>query len=98
MLNDFPNDMLHSRPLQAIFLALFENYESIYAVDVLTSAYHCYYESEVFHELRIERSGADFFADLHENVERVISPADREYVHKTLEKDTVLEELSRNNE
>ena len=90
--------MIHSGPLEAILLALFENYESIYDVDALTFAYHCYYESEAFHELRIERSGEDFFADLHENVEKAIYPADWEYVHKTHEKDTMLEELSRKKE
>ena len=97
-MNNLSNDMLHSRPLEAILLAVFENYESIYDVDALTFAYHCYYESDVFHELRIKRSGEDFFADLHENAERVIYPADLEYVHKTLEKDIMLKELSCKNE
>ena len=94
---DLPN-IIPSESLEAILLALFENYESIYDVDALTFAYRCYHESEAFHELRLERSGEDFFSDLHRNVERAIYPADREYVHKTHEKETMLQELSRNKE
>jgi len=94
-MNDLPNeDILLGKPLEAILLALFDNYESIYAVDALTSAYRCYHESEVFNELQIERSGEDFFADVHKNAERAIYPADLEYVRKTHEKGTMLEALS----
>ncbi len=98
MMNELPNTIFHARPMEAILMALFENYESIYAVDATTFAYHCYHESEVFHELRIERSGEDFFADLHKNADRVIYSADLEYVHQTHEKDTILRELSRQKE
>lgn len=94
MMNNQQNDTAPAGSREAILLALFENYESIYDVDALTSVYHCYHESEAFHELRIQTSGKDFFADLHENVERAIYPADREFVHKTHEKDTMIKELS----
>ena len=40
--------------------ALFENYESVYGIDVNTSAYQCYHESASFQELQIDSSGEDF--------------------------------------
>ncbi|MBQ1501198.1 MAG: hypothetical protein IIZ45_01090, partial [Firmicutes bacterium] len=57
--------------------ALFENYESVYGIDVNTSAYQCYHESASFQELQIDSSGEDFFAALADNIVRSIYPEDQ---------------------
>ena len=58
--------------------ALFEGYESIYAIDLETSEYRVYYESESYHKLELARRGDDFFESLLKTVSRVIAPKDRE--------------------
>jgi len=92
-LNDLQNDVMNSRSLDAILLALFENYESIYDVNAATGAYHCYHESEVFQELQLESSGDDFFAAARKNAERAIYPPDRDYVNKMLSYDAMMDGL-----
>jgi hypothetical protein len=80
---------------KAITNTLFENYESIYAVDLETGGYQCYYESEVYSELRIKSSGDDFFASLYEYMPKVIHPQDREYVFRMLRPDIMIPELEK---
>ena len=80
---------------EAIVRALFENYESIYDIDVETSEYRCYHESDSYSELKIESSGEDFFATLISNVPKVVFPEDREYVCRMLRKEAVLEGLEK---
>jgi anti-sigma regulatory factor (Ser/Thr protein kinase) len=80
---------------KAITNTLFENYESIYAVDLETGGYQCYYESEVYSELRIKSSGDDFFASLYEYIPKVIHPQDREYVFRMLRPDIMIPELEK---
>lgn len=46
---------------EAIVKALFESYESIYAVDVGTSAFQCFHESNSYSSLRLEDHGDNFF-------------------------------------
>ena len=77
----------------AIVRALVENYESLYDVDVETSAYQCYHESESFRELQLARSGADFFRELGTDIERTIQAEDRAYVRAMLQKETMLQAL-----
>lgn len=78
---------------EAIVRALFETYESLYDIDVETSAYQCYHESKSYQELQLARSGADFFRDLDIDIEKAIQAEDREYVRAMLEKDTMLQTL-----
>ncbi len=75
--------------------ALFENYESIYDIDVETSAYQCYHESDSYGSLRIAKSGDDFFRSLGTRIPRVIHPDDREFVHRMLRKETMLAAFER---
>jgi len=94
MLNDLQKEVIHSHSLDAILLALFENYESIYDVDATTSAFRCYHESEAFHELQIESSGEEFFDSVRKNAEKMIYPPDREYVCKMMSREAILEGLA----
>ena len=75
--------------------ALFENYESVYGIDVNTSAYQCYHESASFQELQIDSSGEDFFAALADNIVRSIYPEDQAYVLKMLDRDRMLAGLKK---
>ncbi|MCR4962363.1 MAG: histidine kinase [Firmicutes bacterium] len=80
---------------EAITHALFENYESIYDIDVETSAYQCYYESGVYSRHKIAEGGDDFFASLASYVPRAVHPEDCEYVLKMLDREKMLAALDR---
>lgn len=70
--------------------SLYENYESIYAVDIETSAWQCFYGSDSFSSLRIENRGDDFFGSLTNNIFKTIYPDDQELVQQKLSKKTLL--------
>ena len=76
--------------------ALFENYESIYDIDLETNAYNVYYESESYRELDLTRSGSDFFTALNKEVARVVDPDDRSYVLAMLSKDVLVSGVTEN--
>ena len=81
------NDMLS---YNAIVKALLENYESIYAVDVETSAYKCFYESDSYSMLRLQNSGDNFFDSIEENIFTTIYLEDQEFVRSKLTKQALL--------
>ena len=80
---------------EAILRALFENYESIYDIDVKTDAYHCYHESESYSDLCVARGGEDFFGDMIADADRIVYAEDREYVKHALLKDVMVDNISR---
>jgi len=67
--------------------ALFENYESIYNVDLETGEYKVYFESEPYSRLALARSGDDFFSALRNTVDRVVDPEDRAFVLRALSRE-----------
>lgn len=95
MTNDIESGTVHSPSREAILLALFENYESIYDVDAQTNSYQCYHESEAFRELRIESKGDDFFDTMGKNLKKTVYPADQDYVRTMLSRNNLLETLKR---
>ena len=76
--------------------ALFENYESIYDIDLETDAYNVYYESDSYRKLDLTRSGADFFTALPKEVAKVVDPDDRSYVLGMLSKETLVAGVTEN--
>ena len=90
MTNDQHGNTWNTPSYDAIVRALFETYESLYDIDVETSAYQCYHESKSFQELQLARSGADFFRELSTDIEKTIQAEDREYVRAMMEKETML--------
>ena len=82
-------------PYDAIVNALFENYESIYAVDAETSAYRCFHESDSYSALRIQNEGDDFFDVLESNL-MTIYPGDQEFVRRKLSKKSLCDGLNNN--
>lgn len=86
----YHTELQESLSHEAIARALFENYESLYAVDIETSAYQCFHESGPFSTLRLDSSGNDFFATMERDVMRAIYPADQEYARDMLSRDALL--------
>lgn len=80
---------------EAISKALFENYESLYAVDIETSAYQCFHESNSFSSLHLESRGSDFFKDLETQMLRTIYPEDQPYVRQMLSRSVLLDNLEK---
>ena len=80
---------------EAIVKALFESYESIYAVDVGTSAFQCFHESNSSSSLRLEDHGDNFFDALESNMLKKIYIEDQEFAHRMLSKEALCAGLSR---
>lgn len=78
---------------EAIAKALFENYESLYAVDIETSAYQCFHESDSFSSLNLESRGNDFFKDVENNLLNTIYLDDQDYVRERLSHSALLAAL-----
>lgn len=81
---------------EALFRALSENYESIYVVDVDTSAYQRYYESDIYSSLCLRNNGSDFFHDLKKDIFTTIYWEDQEYVSNMLDKNALISGLKKN--
>ena len=75
--------------------ALFENYESIYDINMKTNEFKTYYQSDFYQGLKQAKEGSDFFRELPAGVERTIAPEDRQHVLKMLQKDTLVEGIER---
>lgn len=81
---------------EVVVRALFENYESIYTVDIETSEFHCFHESDSYSSLSIESSGEDFFRALETNILTTIYPEDRDYVLRMISAKALAEGLEKN--
>ncbi len=96
MLFDYHSELQKTLSRNAISQALFENYESLYAVDIETSAYQCFHESDSYSALEIESSGNDFFLTLDKNLLKTIYMEDLDYVTNALKKKYILNTLDSN--
>ncbi len=75
--------------------AFFENYESIYDINLETLEYKTYYQSDFYQDLKLSKEGHNFFEALPAGIKRIIAPEDQEYVSNMLEKDTLIAGLKR---
>ena len=75
--------------------ALFENYESIYDINLNTLEYKTYYQSDFYQELELAKEGHNFFKEFPAGIDRTIAPEDKEYVLRMLEKDTFIAGLKK---
>jgi len=89
------NNPKNALSYEAITRALFETYESIYDIDVKTSAYQCYHESDAYSELQIESSGQDFFKSIACNVPQTVYHEDVEYALGMLRRTSMLSALKK---
>ena len=80
---------------EAVVKALFENYESIYAVDAETSSFQCFHESDSYSSLRLEDHGDNFFDSLERNIRKTIYLEDREFVLRMLSKENLSTALNK---
>ena len=76
--------------------ALFENYESIYDIDVETHAYNVFHESSSYRQLKLTSHGENFFETFPQEVARVVCPQDQHHVLARLEKEALLEGVNNN--
>lgn len=91
--NDKKNHAALSR--DAIVKALFETYESIYAVDAESSAFQCFHESDSYSSLCLEDHGDNFFESLDNNAIKTIYSEDQEFVRSMLSRETLRSELGK---
>ena len=59
--------------------ALSARYESIYIIDINTSSYQCYHESEAYEKLGASTTGSDFFDEITKTILAVVYPEDKDY-------------------
>ncbi|MBQ9179867.1 MAG: histidine kinase [Firmicutes bacterium] len=89
-------EKLLSMDYELIAKVLFESYENIYAINLETSAYCSFHESEAYRKLQLSKSGDDFFSDLTKKVNNVVAPEDREYVLRMLSRENLIKGLDAN--
>lgn len=89
----YHTELQESLSHEAIVRALFENYESLYAVDIETSAYQCFHESDSFSSLHLENRGSDFFQAVESNLLKTIYPDDQKYVREMLSRNALVAAL-----
>ncbi len=76
--------------LGRVAYALSSGYESIYYVDTVTNHYMEFSSQGQYRDLKIEKSGTDFFADTLRNIPRVVFEGDQERLCRAMEKETLL--------
>ena len=74
--------------------ALATRYEVIYHVNIINNNYSEYSVSEKYSKLDVGVKGSNFFIDTQENMKRDIYPEDYAYMQKSMEKKTLLKNLS----
>lgn len=75
---------------EMIAKALFENYESIYDIDLKTCRYKTYFQSETYQELQLSKEGENFFLALPNGIRRTIAEEDQDYVLSSLQRDALI--------
>ena len=85
-----------SQDYELIAKALFENYEVIYDIDLETSAYISFHESESYRRYGVNGSRNDFFREFSETVNNIVSPRDRDYVISKLKRENLVKGLDEN--
>ncbi|MBO4862761.1 MAG: GGDEF domain-containing protein [Eubacterium sp.] len=82
---------------EKIMEALASSYEVLYYVNLETNEYTEYSSTEAYRKLDIGNHGNDFFAETQENMKRDIYPDDYQMMADVMDKNNLLEALSRDN-
>lgn len=93
MESSYSTQLKEALSYETIAKELFENYESLYSIDVETSAFQCYHESDSFSTLKLESRGDDFFDTIEGSLIKSVHPDDREYVRTMLSEKALIEGL-----
>ena len=70
--------------------ALASRYEVIYYIDIESNNYTQYSASERYADLGTSKTGADFFKDAYEDIDKLVFENDREKVHRVMNKENLL--------
>ena len=82
-----------NRTFNDISLALAQQYEVIYHVNIRTNEYSEYSASEKYARLKVGTRGKDFFAETQENMKRDIYPEDLPMMARSMQKENLLKTL-----
>lgn len=75
--------------------SLASNYDMIYYVDVERSDYVSYATNNLYGELKMHKSGDDFFSEAANDIPKVVHKNDRDMVAEFLERDHLISAMSR---
>ena len=78
----------------SITRALSSGFEVIYYVDTQSGRYVEFSAQGKYDQLKIERSGSDFFADCQANILRVVHPEDQRRLSNAMQRDSLLRLMS----
>ncbi len=70
--------------------SLASNYDEIYYVDIEKNSFVCYQVNNIYGQLEINKTGADFFGECIENIPHVIHEQDCEQVSAFVSKDNMI--------
>ena len=84
-----------SMDYELIAKALFENYETIYDINLDTNEYKSFHESDAYKKLQLDKCGEDFFEGLSGKIAEIIAPEDQAYVLRMLSKDNLIKGLEK---
>lgn len=84
-----------SRIYGEISMALSSRYEVIYYIDTETNRYTQYSSSDDYAKLGVSQKGEDFFSTAMVDIDRYIDPEDRERTKMLVNRENLLEALSR---
>ena len=73
--------------------SLASNYDVIYYVDINDGSYIGYSSRNIYGQLKIDRSGDDFFGDVRRNIPQIVHPQDNERITSFMDKDYLLSTL-----
>ena len=80
-----------------VAITLAKEFDSMYYVDIEDDEFVEFFHSEMLKGFNLPEQGKDFFAFLSEQAERVVHPDDLDYVKQLVNKEILLEKLSKNN-
>ena len=83
--------------LNQIATSLAKHFDSLYYVEIKTGYYTEFLPTQMFTDLQIPRQGEDFFELAKRNINKSVHPGDLEFALRSNNKETVLENLSRDN-
>jgi len=76
-----------------IALAMAEDYDAIFYIDVESNEYMSFAESEKYMSLNALETGKDFFKDAQVSIEKCVYPDDWEYAKNIFNKETILKNI-----
>ncbi|MBR4760312.1 MAG: diguanylate cyclase [Lachnospiraceae bacterium] len=83
--------------LNQIATSLAKHFDSLYYIEIKTGYYTEFLPTQLFTDLQIPKEGEDFFELAKKNINKSVHPGDVEFALRSNNKETVLDNLSRDN-